>query len=94
MRWIYDLLLGILVPAEAKQMGRLPAASVGIALLAPWGLAMFPKPVRWPALVIGLPLAWALVWFAVCRDFSHYNAEAFPKETSCLVDTIKNENML
>jgi len=26
MRWIYDLLLGILVPAEAKQMGRLPAA--------------------------------------------------------------------
>ena len=57
MRWIYDLLLGILVPAEAQQMGRLPAASVGIALLAPWGLALFPDTLRWPTLVVGLPLA-------------------------------------
>ena len=65
MRWIYDLLLGILVPAEAKQMGRLQSAGVGIALLAPWGLALFPEPLRWPALVIGLPLAWALVWLAI-----------------------------
>jgi len=64
MRWIYDLLLGILVPAEARQMSRLAAASVGIALLAPWGLALFPEPLRWPAMVIGLPLAWALVWLA------------------------------
>jgi uncharacterized protein (DUF486 family) len=63
MRWIYDLLLGILVAAETEQMGRLPAASLVIALLAPWGLALFPEPLRWPAQVIGLPLAWALVWF-------------------------------
>jgi len=65
MRWIYDLLLGLLVPAESKQVGGLPAASIGIALLAPWGLALFPEPQRWPALVIGLPLAWALAWFAL-----------------------------
>jgi hypothetical protein len=65
MRWIYDLLLGILVPAEAKHMGRLQSASLVIALLAPWGLALFPEPQRWSALVIGLPLAWALVWLAV-----------------------------
>ncbi len=65
MRWIYDLLLGILIPAEAKQMGRLPAGIVGIALLAPWGLALFPETLRWSALVIGLPLAWAFVWFAL-----------------------------
>ena len=65
MRWIYDLLLGILIPAEAKQIGRLPAVSIGIALLLPWGLALFPEALRWPALVIGLPLAWALVWGAV-----------------------------
>ncbi|MBE3039807.1 MAG: DUF2029 domain-containing protein [Chloroflexi bacterium] len=64
MRWIYDLLLGILVPAEAEQMSRLSAASVVIALLAPWGLALFPEPLRWSAQVIGLPLAWAFVWFA------------------------------
>jgi hypothetical protein len=63
MRWIYDLLLGILVPAEAEQMSRLPAASVVIALLAPWGLALFPEPLRWSAQVIGLPLVWAIVWF-------------------------------
>ena len=79
MRWIYDLLLGILVPAEARQMGRLATASVGIALLASWGLAFFPEPLRWPALVIGLPLAWAVVWGAVTRHFSNYNAEAFSK---------------
>jgi hypothetical protein len=65
MRWIYDLLLGILVPAEAKQMGRLQSALVATALLAPWGLALFPEAQRWPALVIGLPLAWALVWLAI-----------------------------
>lgn len=67
MRWIYDLLLGILVPTEAKQMGRLQTASVGIALLAPWGLALFPDTLRWPTLVVGLPLAWALVWFALSQ---------------------------
>ena len=65
MRWIYDLLLGILVPVEAKQMGRLCYASIGIALLAPWGLALFPEPLRWPAMVIGLPLAWAAAWFTL-----------------------------
>ena len=69
MRWIYDLLLGILVPAEAKKMGRLPSASVGIALLAPWWLALFPDPLRWSMLVVGLPLAWALVWFALFHPF-------------------------
>jgi hypothetical protein len=46
-------------------MGQLPTVSVGFALLAPWGLALFPGPLRWPALVIGLPLAWAVVWFAL-----------------------------
>ena len=76
MRWIYDLLLGILVPAEAKQLGRLPAACVGIALLAPWGLALFPETLRWPAMVIGLPLAWALVWLALC-PFSTRRLRAF-----------------
>jgi hypothetical protein len=63
MRWIYDLLLGLLVPVEAEQMSRPLAASVVLALLAPWGLALFPEPLRWPAQVVGLPLAWALVWF-------------------------------
>ena len=63
MRWIYDLLLGVLVPAEAHHLGRFSAASLVIALMAPWGLALFPEPLRWPAQVIGLPLAWALVWF-------------------------------
>jgi hypothetical protein len=80
MRWIYDLLLGILVPAEARPMGRLATISVGIALLAPWGLALFPQALRWPALVIGLPLVWALVWLAIGWQFSHYNAEAISKE--------------
>ena len=64
MRWIYDLLLGILVPAAASRIGRLAAASVGMAVLAPWCLALFPEPLRWPAMVIGLPLAWAVVWLA------------------------------
>ena len=64
MRWIYDLQLGILVPAEAEQLSGLPAVSVVVALLAPWGLALFPEPLRWSAQVIGLPLVWAFVWFA------------------------------
>jgi hypothetical protein len=64
MRWIYDLLLGILIPAESEQIKGSPAAALVIALLAPWGLALFPEPMRWPAQVIGLPLAWALVWLA------------------------------
>jgi hypothetical protein len=65
MRWIYDLLLGMLVPIEAEQMSRLSAACVVIALFAPWGLALLPEPLRWSAQVIGLPLAWAIVWFAL-----------------------------
>ena len=62
MRWIYDLLLGILVPAEAHDMSALATASIVTALMAPWGLALFPEPLRWPAQVIGLPLVWAFVW--------------------------------
>lgn len=62
MRWIYDLLLGILVPAEAQDISPLATASIVIALMAPWGLALFPEPLRWPAQVIGLPLVWAFVW--------------------------------
>ena len=69
MRWVYDLLLGILVPAEARQMSRPAAICTAIALLAPWGLALFPEPVRWPALVIGLPLAWAAAWLALFAPF-------------------------
>lgn len=69
MRWIYDLLLGILVPAEALHMDRLATASLGLALLAPWGLALFPEPLRWPAQVIGLPLVWAIVWMALYRPW-------------------------
>ena len=65
MRWIYDLLLGILVPAEMQKLGRLASASVSLAVLAPWGLALFPEPLRWPALVIGLPLVWAFAWIAL-----------------------------
>lgn len=64
MRWIYDLLLGILVPAEAERLSGLQAASIVLALLAPWGLALLPEPLRWSVQVIGLPLAWAVVWFA------------------------------
>jgi hypothetical protein len=63
MRWIYDLQLGLLVPAEAAPLHGLPALSVVVALLAPWGLALLPEPLRWPAQVIGLPLAWAFAWF-------------------------------
>jgi hypothetical protein len=62
MRWIYDLLLGILVPAEAIGMTGFLAASVVAALLAPWGLAWLPADLRWPTLVVGLPILWAIVW--------------------------------
>jgi hypothetical protein len=64
MRWIYDLQLGLLVPAKVNKFTSLSTASVVIALLAPWGFAFLPESIRWPALVIGLPLAWAFVWFA------------------------------
>jgi len=37
--------------------------------LAPWGLALFPEPMRWAAMVIGLPLAWALAWFMLFHPF-------------------------
>jgi hypothetical protein len=64
MRWIYDLMLGILVPAAAGRMGRLAAVSVVLALLAPWGLALFPGSSRQMAQVIVLPLVWLCVWLA------------------------------
>jgi hypothetical protein len=75
MRWIYDLQLGILVPAEAGPLRGVPAASVVVALLAPWGLALFPETLRWPAQVIGLPLAWAIVWFS-CFVFQARSSES------------------
>lgn len=62
MRWVYDLLLGILVPLEARGISRSLGASIALALLAPWGLALFPASTRWSALVIGLPIAWGIVW--------------------------------
>jgi hypothetical protein len=37
MRWIYDLLLGILIPAEATDLKGGLAISVVIALVVPWG---------------------------------------------------------
>jgi len=64
MRWIYDLQLGILVSAESGQMSNLTSACVVIALLAPWGLSFFPESLRWSAQVIGLPIAWGVVWCA------------------------------
>jgi hypothetical protein len=62
MRWIYDLLLGILIPGEMKKIGGLTAAFIVVALLAPWGMALLPEQYRWPTLVVGIPLVWALVW--------------------------------
>ena len=62
MRWIYDLLLGILVPAEARDLRGGLAISVVIALVVPWGLTLFQPSLRWSAYVVGLPLAWAIVW--------------------------------
>jgi hypothetical protein len=64
MRWIYDLLLGILVPAEAQNIKGLFAVVVVVALIAPWGLALFPPELRWNAQVVGLPLFWAAACLA------------------------------
>jgi hypothetical protein len=65
MRWIYDLLLGILIPAEEEKLSHLSSVCIVIALLAPWVLAIFPEPWRWSAQVIGIPLSWAIAWFAL-----------------------------
>lgn len=62
MRWIYDLLLGILVPAEMENLRGSSAVIVGLALIAPWLLAFFPENLRWQAEVIGVPLTWACAW--------------------------------
>jgi hypothetical protein len=62
MRWIYDLLLGILVPVEARNIRGIFSFVTILALLMPWVLAFLPPSLRWDAQVIILPLLWAVVF--------------------------------
>jgi hypothetical protein len=62
MRWIYDLLLGILIPYGKNRLTGFSALFTVVALLAPWGSVFLPEQIRWNALVISLPLIWACVW--------------------------------
>ncbi len=61
MRWIYDLFLGILIPAELKRLGKLEAFFTGLALIAPWGLAALPEASRGPAAIFGMPILWSFL---------------------------------
>ncbi len=62
MRWIYDLLLGIMVPVEARGIKGLLSFVTVLALLMPWGLAFLPLSLRWNTQVVILPLIWAVVF--------------------------------
>lgn len=62
MRWIYDLLFGILIALEEKDLHGLKAISLSVALFAPWLFAVLPREIRWQAEVIGIPLIWAITW--------------------------------
>jgi glucan phosphoethanolaminetransferase (alkaline phosphatase superfamily) len=63
MRWIYDLLFGILIALEEKDVRSFKAISLALALIAPWLFAILPRDIRWQAEVIGMPLIWAIAWW-------------------------------
>jgi hypothetical protein len=65
MRWIYDLYLLILIPSEEKKLSKVSGILVGIAVMAPWCLVVLPENLRWPLIVVGLPLVWTLPLFAL-----------------------------
>jgi len=67
MRWIYDLLFGILIALEEKDLRGIKAVSLAAALLAPWLFALLPRDFRWQAEVIGMPLIWANAWWTFFR---------------------------
>jgi len=60
MRWIYDLFLGVLILAEKRNLLPIQSLLVGIAVLSPWSLVIFPEATRWNVAVVGIPLVWAV----------------------------------
>jgi hypothetical protein len=78
MRWIYDLLFGILVALEVKDVRGIKSISLAIALIAPWLFAILPRDIRWQAEVIGMPLIWAIAWWT----FFHKPGQNAPKVAS------------
>ena len=62
MRWIYDLAAGFLTLGDIRQPRGWTAVLVGLALLLPWMVTIFPEPARWNAMLVGMPVVWALVW--------------------------------
>ncbi len=75
MRWIYDLLFGILIALEEKDVRGAKAISLAAALLAPWLFALLPREIRWQAEVTGMPLIWAIAWWT----FFHKSNRSIPK---------------
>jgi len=65
MRWIYDLYLFILIPSEERELPKISSIMVGIAIMAPWSLALFPERLQWSAALIGLPLIWAIALLTI-----------------------------
>ncbi len=62
MRWIYDLALGFLILADVQPPRRWNAVLVVFILILPWILLIFSEPARWQAMVVILPLGWAIIW--------------------------------
>ncbi|MEJ5223489.1 MAG: hypothetical protein WHV44_03465 [Anaerolineales bacterium] len=76
MRWIYDLFLGILIPAHQKFMQPWLSGLTTLAILAPWALVFLPNALRANTIIIGLPLLWATVMTAILvKNWKHTHNE-------------------
>jgi hypothetical protein len=64
MRWIYDLFLGILVPANDKRQSNLARFSLAFAILFPWSLVFVGENNRWEFATIAIPIIWSFVFVA------------------------------
>jgi hypothetical protein len=62
MRWIYDLAVGFILLADVKQPRGWNAILLVAVLSLPWMLTILPEPVRWQAMVVIVPIGWALLW--------------------------------
>jgi hypothetical protein len=78
MRWIYDLFLGILIPADEKTLSTPQVVSVAMAIVSPWVLVAFPEPTRWDVAIIAIPLMWAAAFLTLLFG----KVEQKPDETS------------
>ena len=62
MRWIYDLFLGILIPAGQLKDSRMNRYVLSLAVLFPWILIFLDETLRGKFAVVALPVVWSLIF--------------------------------